>query len=382
MGDDTFLNNLCWLKKRHHIVIKDALTRPRLRRCQNENTTQDVFGAIKQVKLRPVVLQIFNAKGIKVSMYTAGMWMYKNGGGDVIQSKIINQLRERDVAVITDLNLANAYAKAGHIMCNNVAMDELDAFFSYNAGQQSQYQVYLYQVLDESIPCLNSFASFALSEDKFRTSQRLARAGLRTPDYRLCNRNEKQILKNTIREWGGRLVYKPTDGWGGMGIVKIEDERSLDMLLPFLDQTNIQHFYIERFVNYDMTDYRIDIVDGEYVGCYGRQAPADDWKTNVTSGGKVIVREPNDELVNIAIKAAKVTGLEIAGVDIIYDREQEEYVVLEVNGIPAFATPEQEAMGLNFNDLKIEKVVILIEKKAKAHHHNQSKQTVIELLSA
>ena len=154
------------------------------------------------------------------------------------------------------------------------------------------------------------------------------------------------------------------------------------MLLPFLDQTNIQHFYIERFVNYDITDYRIDIVDGEYVGCYGRQAPADDWKTNVTSGGKVIVREPNDELVNIAIKAAKVTGLEIAGVDIIYDREQEEYVVLEVNGIPAFATPEQEAMGLNFNDLKIEKVVSLIEKKAKAHHHNQSKQTVIELLSA
>ena len=86
--------------------------------------------------------------------------------------------------------------------------------------------------------------------------------------------------------------------------------------------------------------------------------------------------------ISCPIKAAKVTGLEIAGVDIIYDREQEEYVVLEVNGIPAFATPEQEAMGLNFNDLKIEKVVSLIEKKAKAHHHNQSKQTVIELLSA
>ena len=34
-------------------------------------------------------------------MYTAGMWMYKNGGGDVIQSKIINLLRERDVAFIS-----------------------------------------------------------------------------------------------------------------------------------------------------------------------------------------------------------------------------------------------------------------------------------------
>ena len=46
-----------------------------------------------------------------------------------------------------------------------------------------------------------------------------------------------------------------------------------------------------------------------------------------------------------------------------YDREKEEYVVLEVNGIPAFATPEQEKQGLNFNNKKIEKIVDLIDKK-------------------
>ena len=49
--------------------------------------------------------------------------------------------------------------------------------------------------------------------------------------------------------------------------------------------------------------------------------------------------------------------------DIIYDREREEYVVLEVNGIPAFATPEQEAFGIDFNDRKISKIVDLIERK-------------------
>ena len=38
-------------------------------------------------------------------------------------------------------------------------------------------------------------------------------------------------------------------------------------------------------------------------------------------------------------------------------------MVLEVNGIPAFATPQQEEMGLNFNDKKIEKIVELIDKK-------------------
>ena len=76
------------------------------------------------------------------------------------------------------------------------------------------------------------------------------------------------------------------------------------------------------------------------------------------------MREPNDEIVKMAIKACKACGVDIGGVDIIYDLEKEEYVVLEVNGIPAFATPEQEAAGLTFNDGKIERIVNLIERKA------------------
>ena len=43
--------------------------------------------------------------------------------------------------------------------------------------------------------------------------------------------------------------------------------------------------------------------------------------------------------------------------------EKEQYVVLEVNGIPAFATPDQEEFGLDFNNTKIEKIVDMIERK-------------------
>ena len=306
-----------------------------------------------------------------MSKYTIGIWMYQNGGGTEIQGTMVNKLRERDISVITDLDLGKAFAHDGVIECNNVIMEDLDAFFSYNAGGQTPHQLYLYQTLNDSIPCLNNYDSFSLCEDKFRTSHRLSRAGITTAEYRLCRRQEKSMLKNTIREWDGRLIYKPTDGWGGMGIVKIEDERSLDMLIPFLDQTNISHFYVERFINYDMTDFRVDIVDGEFVGCYGRKAPSDDWKTNITSGGSIILREPSDEVINLAIKAAKVVNLEIAGVDLIYDLEKEEYIVLEVNGIPAFATKEQESMGLDFNNKKIDKIVDLIERRAIAHQANK-----------
>jgi len=59
------------------------------------------------------------------------------------------------------------------------------------------------------------------------------------------------------------------------------------------------------FIDYDNSDFRVDIVDGEFISCYGRKAPKDGWKTNVTSGGSVFLREADDELVNLAKRVRK-----------------------------------------------------------------------------
>ena len=295
---------------------------------------------------------------------TIGMWLYKNSGGEAIAKKLIKQLKERDIDVLDDINLRHATAKNANIVHNNVKLNKLDLFFSYNAGEQTQYQTYLYQALNRMIPMINTYEAFALTEDKFHTSFVLRNNGINTADYRLCHRDDGQELKKIIKKWD-KMVYKPTDGWGGVGLTKIESEANLDMLMPFLNQMDLRYFFVEKFIQYDNTDFRVDIVDGQFVGCYGRKADGNDWRTNVTSGGSVFMREANEEIVDVATRAAKACGADIAGVDIIYDQEREEYVVLEVNGIPAFATPEQEKMGLNFNQRKIDLIVDLIDKKTK-----------------
>jgi len=291
-----------------------------------------------------------------------GMWLYSNGGGDKIQKKIIKKLKDREIETINDVRLHDCIAKNGHILHDDLKVDKLDLFFSYNAGEQTQYQMYLYQALNRVIPTINSYDAFALTEDKFHTSFVLRNSGVQTADYKLCHRDNGQELKKIIKKWD-KMVYKPTDGWGGVGLTKIESEANLDMLMPFLNQMDLRYFYVEKFIKYDNTDFRVDIVDGKFVSCYGRKASGTDWRTNVTSGGSVFMREANDEIIDIAIKACKATGVDIGGVDIIYDIEKEEYIVLEVNGIPAFATPEQEKMGLDFNDKKIDLIVDLIDKK-------------------
>ncbi len=293
-----------------------------------------------------------------------GMWLYQNGGGDKIQKKIIAKLNERDIQVIPNINLRDAIAKNGHILWNDIKLDKLDLFFSYNAGEQTQYQMYLAKALSRMVPMVNNFDAFELTEDKFQTSYLLRRHGVQTADYKLCHRDDVHHLKTIMKKWT-KMVYKPTDGWGGVGLTKIEDQETLDMLMPFLNHMDLRYFYVEKFIDYDNTDYRIDIVDGKYVGCYGRKACGSDWRTNVTSGGSVFLREPNEDVINLALKATKVTGLDISGVDIIFDKKKKEYIVLEVNGIPAFATPEQEKLGLDFNDRKIDLIVDLIDKKTK-----------------
>jgi len=305
---------------------------------------------------------------------TIGMWMYKNGGGEAIAKKIIKKLKERDIETINDINLRHAVAENGDIIFNGIKLNKkLDLFFSYNAGEQTQYQVYLYEALSRVIPTINPYEAFALTEDKFQTVFLLRQHDIPTPEFKLFHRDDTHHLKKTIQEWD-KMVYKPTDGWGGIGLTKIESEANLDMLLPFLNQMDLRYFYVEKFIKYDNTDYRVDIVDGKFVGCYGRRASSNDWRTNITSGGSVFLREPTDEVVDLAKRAVEVCGADIAGVDIIYDLEREEYIVLEVNGIPAFATPEQEKLGLDFNDRKIDLIVDLIDKKTKKSKNKKKKK--------
>jgi len=286
---------------------------------------------------------------------TVGIWMYKNGGGKEVEKKIISKLKERDINAITDLNLRDAIVIGQNIYIGDILLNDLDLFFSYNAGEQTQYQVYMYKILNTLIPMINSYKAFELTEDKFQTTFALKNKAIPTTDFRLCHRDDKKHLKAFIREWK-KMVYKPVDGWGGVGLTKIENEATLDVLMPFLNQADLRFLYLERFIEYDNTDFRVDIVDGKFISCYG---------------GTVFLREADDKLIDLAISATKATGLDIAGVDIIYDKKKEEYIVLEVNGIPAFATPEQEKMGLDFNDKKIEKIVELIDRKIKQKETNE-----------
>jgi len=140
-----------------------------------------------------------------------GMWMYQNGGGTDIEKKMLSKLNERDIKAHTNLNLRYSYTKNGQIFIDGFLLNDLDLFFSYNAGEQTQYQMYMYKILNTLMPMVNNYEAFHLTEDKFQTSFTLKQNDIASTDFKLCHRDDAKYLKKIMKEWK-KMVYKPVDG--------------------------------------------------------------------------------------------------------------------------------------------------------------------------
>ena len=79
-------------------------------------------------------------------------------------------------------------------------------------------------------------------------------------------------------------------------------------------------------------DIRCFVIDGKVVGAIQREAKDGDFRSNLHLGGVASAIKITPEERRIAIKASKVMGLKVAGVDII--RSDSGPKVLEVNSSP------------------------------------------------
>ena len=82
------------------------------------------------------------------------------------------------------------------------------------------------------------------------------------------------------------------------------------------------------------TDIRAFVVGSKVVASMQRKSLDDDFRSNLHKGGSGTIIKLTAEEEKIAVRAAKVMGLTIAGVDIM--RSSRGPLVLEVNASPGF----------------------------------------------
>ena len=127
-------------------------------------------------------------------------------------------------------------------------------------------------------------------------------------------------------------IAKITDSSQGVGVFLVQNKEEL---IEIYAKSKRSHLMIQEYIK-NNGDYRIFVIDGQIVSAIKRYAADDqEFRNNISRGGKSMTHDVTPEEQKIAIKAAQVMNYSIAGVDLIYD-ENNELKILEVNRSPHF----------------------------------------------
>lgn len=135
--------------------------------------------------------------------------------------------------------------------------------------------------------------------------------------------------KKTFFDWEYPIIAKHEKGYQGKSVKKFENWEEEEKFVNKINEKNLGMFLWQKCLP-TRWDIRVVIVGGKAIGGMKRSAVGEEFRSNFSLGGKVEEWKLSDEERNLAEKVAKVCGLDYAGVDIMKDENDKNYI-LEVN---------------------------------------------------
>jgi ribosomal protein S6--L-glutamate ligase len=193
------------------------------------------------------------------------------------------------------------------------------------------------------VPVLNSAAAIGRSRDKLRALQLMARAGLAIPRTALCRyRDEVPAAVDLVG--GLPCIIKLVRGAQGVGVMIASTMAEVSGLLDTL-WTLGQEILLQELVKESRgRDVRALVIGDQVVASMRRTARKGEFRSNIHRGAAASRLELPAEYARAAVQAARVVGLEVAGVDLLEARDGP--VIMEVNSSPGFEALER-ATGLD-----------------------------------
>jgi len=206
---------------------------------------------------------------------------------------------------------------------------------------------------------LNESVAISRSRDKLRSLQLLARKDVGLPDTGFANSPDD--IQDLIKMVGGApLVVKLLEGTQGIGVVLAETKKAAESVIEAFMGLKANILVQEYIKEASGADIRCLVVGGKVVAAMKRQAQAGEFRSNLHRGGNASLIKITPAERATAIKAAKVMGLNVAGVDLL--RSERGPLVMEVNSSPGLRGIE-EATGKDVAGM----IIDFIEKTAKPH---------------
>lgn len=178
---------------------------------------------------------------------------------------------------------------------------------------------------------VNESVAISRSRDKLRSMQLLARKGLGLPVTAFAHdtRATGQIMKIC---GGAPVVIKLLEGTQGVGVVLAETPKAGESVIEAFRGLHANILVQEFIKEAGGADIRCLVVGDKVVAAMKRQGKEGDFRSNLHRGGSAEVVKITPEERSTAVRAAKVMGLNLAGVDLL--RSNHGPVIMEVNSSP------------------------------------------------
>lgn len=189
----------------------------------------------------------------------------------------------------------------------------------------------------QGIPVLNNSSSFSVTRNKWRSLQKLVAENIPVPVTILTS--ELYDTKASIHDFSYPFIIKTLSGSQGVGVMLSESQQSAVSLLDTLKSAKIPVLTQQFIKEAQGEDIRAFVIGNEVVASMSRQGTSGEFRANIHQGGTAKPIELSPEEEQLAIKATKVLGLDVAGVDLI--RSKQGLMVLEVNASPGLEMIEK-----------------------------------------
>lgn len=185
-----------------------------------------------------------------------------------------------------------------------------------------------------NVPCFNGSSSIEMVKDKLFSHQVLSQKKLPVPKTMLMKIPMSPELVG--EHFSYPLVIKTLSGSLGRGVFMLEKKKQFEDLARIIELANPNFNIIVQEMIEDSKgrDLRVFVIGGRAVGCMKRQAKLDDFRANYSAGGSVESYPLSPAIEWIALEATKVLGLDISGVDLLFDGDG--FKICEVNSSPMF----------------------------------------------
>ncbi len=177
---------------------------------------------------------------------------------------------------------------------------------------------------------LNRPDALLATHDKLVTARALAKAGVPHPAV-------VHVAPTGATDVPVPCVVKPRFGSWGQDVYLCRTHDELKATLRAVSERGwfVRHGALaQEIAALAGSDLRLVVAGPEVVAAAERRAAPGEWRTNVSLGGRAWPTSPPDDARELAIRAAEVIGIDLAGVDLMHTDHG--WTVLELNGAVDF----------------------------------------------